>query len=318
MNRIVTGVLLLLMLFMTGCETDSNNQDPNLGITVNTEDIGQTGYFFNLDNGSFTSSWDLKFELVNQTYLIALNNTAGVYGMLADTNDFAIAELPSAPFRSDSTADNDYLIGGNWMDMDTYNPSDHSIQGNGQIYFIRTVDYEIVKLEILSGSPTEFSFVYSVDENGFTSPDTVVIPYGSGQPALFDFTAAEVIDETAWDIGLLTQPVYAPDMGNMYMPTVHLNYDRAVMVAVLPESDFESIIEVPADIEWNADTSSARMLGYGGTYEILVYHPEPPYNHKVIVENPDYVYLVNSPDGIFKLQFEEYGDGAIVFVYDKL
>jgi len=49
-----------------------------------------------------------------------------------------------------------------------------------------------------------------------------------------------------------------------------------------------------------------------------VYHPEPPYNHQVIVENPDYVYLLNTGNGFYKLRFIDYSSGIILFEYECL
>ncbi|MEE9466068.1 MAG: HmuY family protein [Candidatus Neomarinimicrobiota bacterium] len=62
-----------------------------------------------------------------------------------------------------------------------------------------------------------------------------------------------------------------------------------------------------------ADDSFAAAL------EVLTYHPEPPYNHKVIVENANYVYIVDTEDGdYYKVQFLDYASGAVLLQYMAL
>jgi len=51
---------------------------------------------------------------------------------------------------------------------------------------------------------------------------------------------------------------------------------------------------------------------------VLVYHPEPPYNHKVIVENPGYVYIIDTGNYVYKLQFKLYNSGIMLFSYEGL
>ncbi len=316
-KRVFVGAATILLFALIGCSSSTNLNQTTNGMTVNTEDISQSGYYFNLESGNFENTWDLKFELSGMNYLVSLNNAAGVCGKVADTSSFSAATLPSTAFRSDTTTDQNYLIGGDWMDLNTYNPTDHSIQGNGQVYFIRTSNYEIIKLRILSGSPSTFVIEYAIDNDGFSTPDTAEIPYTSDSPAYFDFTSGSTMTPSDWDLGILTQPVYAEGFGTVYMPTIQLNSLRNVRVDIVTDQMFSDLVELPTDTTWISDSGTDHPLGYEGSNEVLVYHPEPPYNHKVIIENPDYVYLFETPDGFFRLTFDDYGSGAVVFTYDK-
>ncbi|NQV38757.1 MAG: hypothetical protein HQ509_12230 [Candidatus Marinimicrobia bacterium] len=320
LRQILIGIVTLSIMFTIGCDSDDKKEVVDESITMNTEDIGIDSYYFNLNNGSFSETYDLKFEAAGQGYQIVLNNAAGVYAMEADTNDFDAAIVPSSPFSSDTADASIYVIGENWMDENTYDPSDHSIDGNGTIYFVRTANYEIVKLEVISGSPTSFIIKYAIesDTDIFGDAVTKTINYSSSSPEYFDFTGESEITDSNWDVAILTMPVYAPGMGNIYMPTIKMNFGRNVKVSVLTDTAYEEITEVPSDIILVMDSAVNSHLGYEGVNEVLVYHPEPPYNHKVIVENPDYIYIFETPEGSFKLKFDEYGSGALIFTYVML
>jgi hypothetical protein len=51
---------------------------------------------------------------------------------------------------------------------------------------------------------------------------------------------------------------------------------------------------------------------------VLWYHPEPPYNHKVVVENPELIYLFDTGTVVYKFMFNEYTSGILSFKYEKI
>jgi len=311
-----TLLLSLLSLLWMGCEqsVSSNNE----GIEVYTMDINQGAQLSSLTTGEFVSSYDLQFKAGNMTYLVAMNSAAGMKGQKVTGVEFDAAELPLEGWASDT---NDYVIGDQWMDARTYNPTDHSIQTNGSLFFIRTLDYEWIKLMILSATPSQFNIKYAsqLNDSTFSSASEKTITYSETEPAYFDFTESTNIVPPDWHLGLVTTPVYSPEVGSVfYMPSILLNYEAGVKVAILKEQDFQSLKAVPDDIDWLEDTGNNRTLGYEAENAILVYHPEPPYNHKVIVEHPDYVYLFVVAGQYYKLQFRDYSLGIVLFKYQAL
>ena len=300
---------LALLLFITiGCE-DNNDDDGNILISAHSGDIQISAQLFSFDDNEFVDTYDLKFEYENQNYLVKLNPSAQVVAIKADTT-FDEAELPPYGYSTDSSTV--YVIGDSWMDMSTYNPTDHSIQGNGQVYFVRTTNYEWIKLEILSGSPTTFSFKYASET---TAAQTVNLDYADGDPTYFNFSTAGEINPEDWELGLVTIPVYTgPEMGTIYMPSVLYNIGKGVEVTVLTDNLFDDVTSIPTNATWITDS---QELGYEGTAEVLVYHPEPPYNHQVIVENDNYIYIFKTAVGDYKVQFNEYDD-VVIFDFAEL
>jgi len=252
------------------------------------------------------------------TYLVALNSAAGVVAAVDTQGDFQNAVLPLTGFQPDSSS---YIIGNRWMDISTYDPSDHSIQGNGLVFFIRSSDYEWVKFKVQSASPSLFTIQYALATSDSTFADPVVaeVPYATDSPAYYDFSTDTTVTPEPWHLGFVTIPVYSPEVGSIfYMPSVLLNYEDSVQVAILKDQDYQSVSAVPDDVTWLTDTGNLRHLGYNQPEAVLVYHPEPPYNHKVIVENPNYVYLLKVGGQIYKLQFLDYSAGVLMFKYDPL
>lgn len=309
-------LLPLLSLLVIGCEQSVNSNSE--GIEVYTEDINQSAQLFSFASGAFVSSYDLQFQAGNMTYLVAMNSAAGVIGQKVTDVEFDIAELPLQGWASDTS---DYVIGDQWMDASTYNPTDHSIQTNGSLFFIRTLDYEWIKLMILSATPSQFNIKYAnqLNDSTFGSANEQTIAYSEMEPAYFEFTDGTTISPQDWHFGLVTTPVYSPEVGSVfYMPSILLNYEADVQVAILKDQDFQSLKAVPDDVDWLQDTGDLRTLGYEEDNAVLVYHPEPPYNHKVIVEHPDYVYLFAVAGQYYKLQFRDYSSGIVLFEYQSL
>ena len=148
------------------------------------------------------------------------------------------------------------------------------------------------------------------------SIDTV--SYSGEAPAHYDFTSGNTVEPEAWDLGFITIPVYAPGVGTFYMPSVHVNYEQGIKVAILEDVPFEDLSSIPDEITWLEDVGELRNLGYLGAYEILVYHPEPPYNHKVIVEYLNRMYVVEAEGQFYKIRFLEYSSGVLLFEYAAL
>ncbi|MFQ6616978.1 MAG: hypothetical protein ACE5HZ_09520 [Fidelibacterota bacterium] len=317
-NRVIAAAGILAFLWVgIGCEREEE-EDTLLGQEVYTGDITSEPYFFSFSMEDFVSAHDLMFSLEGTSYMVSLNSAAGVQAVADTSADFDTTSFPETGFQFDTTGYR--VIGDGWMDVTTYNPTDHSIQGNGTVYFVWSASYEWVKLEILSASPSQFVIQYAVRDTLDTFFDTVMdtVAYASGSPAYFDFSTAGTVDPEPWDLGLISVPVYAPGVGTFYMPSLHLNFDEGVKVAILEDAVFDELLSVPGDVTWRDDLGELRNLGYGGPYEVLVYHPEPPYNHQVIVEHPDWVYIIESGGEFYKVRFLEYGSGVVLFEYARL
>lgn len=316
-KRYIVIFLIMSLIFIISCE---NDKDKSIGEEeIYNSDINTESQIFSLTSGSFVETYDLKFSIKGSSYLVELNSSAGVQGIADTSFDFNTAILPDSGYLYDTTGY--YVIGADWMDIDTYNPMDHSIQGNGRVYFVRTTAYDWVKMTIISASLEIFEIksAFQQSDGIFSNEQVIDISYSSENSAYFDFSTGDTIVPDPWDIGFITIPVYEPNSGITYnLPTVLLNYDRDVNVAVVVDQSFEDVIEIPVDAQWLEDSATLRNLGYLGQFEVLIYHPEPPYNHKVIVENPDYVYIIYSDGNYYKVQFIEYSSGILLFKHQQI
>ncbi len=312
--KTVFGVISLVLVFFIGCEsTDDDNVV--VGQEVITGDISLAPVFLNISNEQEADPWDIRFYSGDMTYLVGVNTAAGVLAANTGSTDFDTAELPAEGFMGDGP--DTTIIGDGWMDPSTYNPTDHSIQGNGAVYFVRTASYEWVKLQIVSGSPAQFTIRYAFMDDGgaFSAETTVTTDYSSETPAYFDFTTNATVEPSDWHLGFSLVPDYAESLNSyMFMPTVLLNMDAGVRMAIVEDTPFDQVTEIPTD-GWLEDMAGERHFGYNGDHMILVYHPEPPYNHKVIVENPDLVYVLDTGSGYYKIIFREYNSGIMRFEY---
>ncbi len=306
-------------MVIVGCDTAT---DPNPSITseqIITQDITATPTFFNLSTGLTVETWDLAFTTGTQSYFVDLNQDAGTTVTQGDGAPFDSAAVPgSAYFCSDTGAS--LAIGDSWMDISTYNPTDHSISGNGMVYFIRSADYQMVKFEILSASPQAFQIRWALEnaDHSFGAVQNATVNYDSELPAYWDFSSGSAITPENWDFGLVSLPITVPGAGTFYMPSVQLNMARITRVAILPDITLESLTELPDEVDWLEIDGNNQIFGYGGAQEILVYHPEPPYNHKVIVEHPEQLIILETVEGQYKVQFQEYSSGVTLFTYGNL
>ena len=307
----------LSAFLMLGCEDPANDDENDPVDQTHTEDINVAPQFLDLESAVFsTIDYDLSFESGQMSYVIKMNVSAGVLALASDTIDFATDRLPALGYATDG---GDLVIGDTWMDISTYNPADHSIGGNNMVYFIRTADYHWVKMRVLAGTTSSFSIEYALyDENsGYGTTQSATISYSTGAPGLFSFGQQSTIPATVWDLALATTPEYSDELEtNFYMPTILLN--AATKVAMVENTTFDELTTVPDGLTWIQDSGSDHPFGNAGAHQVLVYHPEPPYNHKVIVEHPEIIYIVETAETTFKLQFDDYSSGIVLFKFDTL
>ncbi|MCF7809038.1 MAG: hypothetical protein K9M49_03415 [Candidatus Marinimicrobia bacterium] len=317
-NFQMLSVLLMLSIFLITCEqTQDGEENGELELTqFYTEDINSAPRFLNLETGNYsTQDYDLSFQSGQMTYQVALNSTAGVLAFATDTISFDTDELPAVGYSPDSSG---LIIGDTWMDESTYNPSDHSISSNSMIYFIRSTDYRWVKFRVLQASPSAFTIEYAefAEGSGFGDIQSKTIAYSSSAPGLFSFKTGDVVEPSSWDMVFATTPEYSTELQtNFYMPTILFNGSAGVKVGIIDDMEAANITEVPADINWISDSSAEHPFGNGGSHPVLVYHPEPPYNHKVIVEEPTLIYIIDTPSGQYMLRFDDYSSGIVVYSY---
>ena len=307
----IIGIIGLLLL---GCEDKkSNSVDP---IQLTTGDVNNQPQYYSFNTNEFAdTSFDLKFMIGNQTYLVYLNSEAGVLAVESTGTDFDNATMPITGYTSDDGET--LVIGDNWMDVTTYNPTDnHSIQSNGNIYFVRTADYHWVKLEILKASTESFTVKYAVmdSNNNFGATQEKQIDYSSVDPAYFNFSSGATVTQEEWHFGLTLVPEYEPTLNQFfYMPSVIFN-DELIQVGTT-NTAFEDLNELPASFSWLSDS---EKLSYRGNDPILVYHPEPPYNHKVIVEKPDQTVIIDVGGVYYKVKFIEYSSGVLLVEFNEI
>lgn len=320
MRHTLIGILLLLStMMMIGCEESEDPNGLDQGSAIYTQDINIAPQFFSFAEGSFSSaSYDLTFQSGVQAYVVALNSGAGVMAFGTDSIAFETTEIPAVGYAYDSTS---FVIGDTWMDLSTYNPADHSISGNNKVYFIRSADYYWVKFRVISASPSAFNIEYALysDETGFGMIQSKTVPYSGTEPANFSLGTGSVVEPVSWDVAFASTPEFSTELQtNFYMPTVLLNANEEISMGIVNDVSFEELDAVPSSLEWIMDTSSMHPFGNGGAHQIFVYHPEPPYNHQVIVENPELVYILRTTDTSYKIKFTEYSSGIIVFEYEAL
>ena len=94
-----------------------------------------------------------------------------------------------------------------------------------------------------------------------------------------------------------------------------------VLVSQYNDLSFNDIITLPQDMEWFSDTT---LLSHGinSTYEVLDYwfvcnfdDHEHPASHKIDVSNTNYFIKVKSTEEVYKLHFEDYSNGVVLYNY---
>jgi hypothetical protein len=314
-----TILIIFTAMIFTACEEADTEEDILLETDIYTQDINAAPQFFTFESESFSdTTYDLTFSLGSMVYLVGLNSTAGVLAFGSDTVDFTVEDVPAVGYRADG---NSMVIGSSWMDIGTYNPTDHSISSNQMIYFIRTADYNWVKMRVVSATPSLFNIEYCIytEDSGYGIVQSASVPFASDAPAHFTLSRGQTAAPNSWDMAIATTPEFSTELQtNFYMPTLLFNHQKGIEVAIIDNLDYDDMMHEPAGMSWMMDSSSNHSFGNGGVNQVLVYHPEPPYNHKVLVENPALVYLVKTSTQTYKLQFKDYSSGIVVFAYDAL
>ncbi len=300
--------LALLVLFLASCEDNDENNDPT---SLHTGNMTSATQLLSFTAGEFVPTWDLAFVYENSSYWVKLNSSAHVLAVLSDTS-FDAAELPIIGYSTD--ADDSYIIGKSWQDSTTYEFGDnHSIKSNGNTYFVLTSDFQWIKIEILYGSQLMMKFRYTID-GGTGELDTVTINYSAETPVYYNFTSTSEVTPNDWDLGFTSVPVYAgPSMGNIMMPQVMFNESKNIELAIIDNQDFDDVTSVPGSATWYTDSA---ILGYEGDQEILNYHHEIT---KVLIDNADtHTYVFKVGLNQYKVRFNDYSSGVVVFDYSEL
>lgn len=312
---ILAPVVLALMAF--GCDT--NDDDNSGGTSVATPSIKEAPYYFSFTTGAAVNEVpDVILKMVGQSYTVALNAAANISAAVrGDSSDFASATYSIGADMSQFDSDASLVIGDGWMDVNTYNPTDHSISNNGTFYFVRAADYSIVKLLVDSGTPTQFNLKVAVSSDGssFPAATDLTFAYSADAQAQVSLTGGTVVDSPGdWHIGLITAPVAdAP----YPMQSVVINYENDTQVGVVSGQAFDDIDAAPADIVWLTDTGTTRPLAYSGSNEVITYRES---DHAVYIVDPDLVYIISVSGGMYKLQFVNYDQptGIVEFTYASL
>ncbi|MBH51404.1 MAG: hypothetical protein CMG70_05495 [Candidatus Marinimicrobia bacterium] len=116
-------------------------------------------------------------------------------------------------------------------------------------------------------------------------------------------------DNTSWH--LIFQNIDVPFGGQQYkMPSFGLS--ASSMLAIDSSSDFESIETSPSP---NAFAPEGGRMIYGGSHAALTYDMAA---HKVGVSNDTYIIYDTVTHKVFKVHFDEYSGGIVIFRYAEL
>ena len=127
-------------------------------------------------------------------------------------------------------------------------------------------------------------------------------------------------DVTNWHVSL--QKIADTTVIDIYdMPSIILGSN--VLISIYNSISFDDIIAIPDIVEWSSDTS---LTSYGNEYEVLHYpgtceissHNHPPEDHKIQVSNYNYLIKETSTNNIYKLHFEVYVSGIVMFKLSQL
>ena len=129
-------------------------------------------------------------------------------------------------------------------------------------------------------------------------------------------------DATNWHISL--QKIEVPFGDNTQsMPSIILGSD--VHAAIYNSISFYDIIATPADATWSSDTS---LTSYGNEYEVLHYkylcskldtgeHTHSK-EHQIMIMPNNFLMKDLSTNNVYKLRFEDYKSGVVMFNYSQL
>lgn len=113
-------------------------------------------------------------------------------------------------------------------------------------------------------------------------------------------------DITTWHVSLQNVDVG----GGYFMPSIVL--DSSVMVTIDNSAAFDELENIPGNDQWSGEIG---IMSYGGANEVLSYDPTA---HTISVSDDNYLVYVTTTHQIFKLYFEEYSDGIVLFKFDEM
>ena len=171
---------------------------------------------------------------------------------------------------------------------------------------------------IISGELYQIIFKYKFLNQSEEGLIIDTIQYSNDLPNYFNFNTDHKINLSNWDIGFSLTPIFSNQLQSYQaMPTILLNISSEIKVSMVENIAFEEEIDTTNRI-WYEDINNQRQLGYEGTYQVIWYHPEPPYNHKAIIEYPSRVYIISNSNVFYKLMFNKYDSGFLSFKYEKI
>jgi|TARA_B100000315_G_scaffold191566_1_gene181807 hypothetical protein len=119
-------------------------------------------------------------------------------------------------------------------------------------------------------------------------------------------TTSEAADTATWHLSFQNIDVG----GGYYMPSIILS--DSVMVAVYNTISFDEISVIPEDVEWSTEVG---IVSYGGDNEVISYDME---THVISVSDENYMIYDTTTHKVFKLHFDEYSSGILLFNFAEL
>ena len=157
--------------------------------------------------------------------------------------------------------------------------------------------------------------------NNSTSNDSIIITPNYEEKSFYLNLTTGLEDSTNWHISLQKIMVTSGAI-TASMPTIITNSSTLIGI----ENSYNNLISLPENIEWQADTT---LLSYAGEFIVLDYqftcenpnHNHPHENtliHQIIVWDYVYLFKIIETGKIYKVQFEEYNSGVVLFKYSEL
>lgn len=286
-----------------------------IGTPITTPDIMGVPYYFSFSTEIAVSDvHHMTFKAEGQSFIAILNSDAGISATVVANGDFQ-SGMPSANASWMMDTDTDYVIGDQWMDVSTYNPADTSISSNGNLYFVRLGGYALLKLMIVSATPSRYNIKYAIGtfDGIFGSTQDITVPFVDAGTNFNFYTSAVDTTLTVWHMGITTEAVGATAIP---VPSVVFNYDQIDSIAVITDRNFVSITSVPSAANW---LESTQPLSYTGNYAVFQYDASGIPDEQITIKNPDYSYLIElTPGDFYKFRFVGYDSSLVKFEYIQL
>jgi hypothetical protein len=105
------------------------------------------------------------------------------------------------------------------------------------------------------------------------------------------------------------------------MPNIIIN--SSTFIGIESPDVYDNLISVPENVEWLSDTT---LLSYQQPYVVLDYqftcensaHTHPKNIHQILVWDHTYLFKVIETEKVYKLKFEDYNNGVVLFKYSEL